>query len=215
MTLSDDEKVKHYIELWKQTVSVQQHFNDIEWRIRGLALTAATFSIGAAAVATKEGQSPVAVLVLLIGLLLWYAFYFVDRYWYHPLLKASVDQGHKIEDQLVSHGLLNADLAKQISVGSPIDRPRLIKALSLPSNRGKKMHSVDKLVWFYRVGSIALFTSAVTLGLSLWLIPSKPSGPTIVRIERTDLGEVSSSLTLEPSPLLTGASTPATASTGP
>ena len=40
MPLSDDEKVKHYIELWKQTVTVQQHFNDLEWRIRGLTLDA-------------------------------------------------------------------------------------------------------------------------------------------------------------------------------
>ena len=58
--MNDDEKVGHYIEIWKQTVTVQQHFNDIEWRIRGLALTAATFALGAAAIAAKDGNSFVA-----------------------------------------------------------------------------------------------------------------------------------------------------------
>ena len=46
--LSLDQQVGHYIDIWKQTVAVQMHFNDIEWRIRGLALTVATFAIGAA-----------------------------------------------------------------------------------------------------------------------------------------------------------------------
>lgn len=32
--LTAHERVGHYIEMWKQTVTVQQHFNDIEWRIR-------------------------------------------------------------------------------------------------------------------------------------------------------------------------------------
>lgn len=55
--MDDEDRVKHYIELWKQTVAVQQHFNDIEWRIRQLALTALTFALGAAAVAARERTS--------------------------------------------------------------------------------------------------------------------------------------------------------------
>lgn len=43
--LSDDAQCSKYIDLWKQTVEVQQHFNDLEWRIRGLALTAATLGL--------------------------------------------------------------------------------------------------------------------------------------------------------------------------
>jgi len=92
--LTQDQQVGHYIDMWKQSVEVQMHFNDIEWRIRGLALTVATFALGAAGVAAKDGTRVGAVslgsLVLAIGLLLWYAFYFVDRFWYHPLLKAAV-----------------------------------------------------------------------------------------------------------------------------
>ena len=86
--LTRDQQVGHYIDMWKLSVEVQMHFNDIEWRIRGLALTVATFALGAAGVAAKDGTRVAGVslgsLVIVIGLLLWYAFYFVDRVWYHP-----------------------------------------------------------------------------------------------------------------------------------
>ncbi|WP_344067846.1 hypothetical protein [Nostocoides vanveenii] len=60
MTL--DQEVGHYIEMWKQSVEVQMHFNDIEWRIRGLALTVATFALGAAGVAAKDALESVGSL---------------------------------------------------------------------------------------------------------------------------------------------------------
>ncbi len=53
--LTRDQEIGHYIDMWKQAVEVQMHFNDIEWRIRGLALTVATFALGAAGVAAKDG----------------------------------------------------------------------------------------------------------------------------------------------------------------
>lgn len=160
--LTDDQKVGHWVEMWKQTTQVQQHFNDIEWRIRGLALTAATFAIGAAAVAAKDGASWVAPVVLLIGLLLWYAFYFVDRFWYHPLLKAAVSQGHKIEDHIAEY-MPGADLARTISAGSPVPKPGVIKVLSLGKGRDAELHSDHKLVWFYRLGGLALIAAAIGL----------------------------------------------------
>lgn len=101
------DKVAFYIDLWKKTVDVQQHFNDIEWRIRGLALTAATFALGAAGVAAKDGTRVGAFslgsVIIVLGLILWYAFYFVDRVWYHPMLKAAVDQGARWEREFQRH----------------------------------------------------------------------------------------------------------------
>lgn len=173
--LTDDQKVGHWVEMWKQTTQVQQHFNDIEWRIRGLALTAATFAIGAAAVAAKDGASWAAPIVLVLGLLLWYAFYFVDRYWYHPLLKAAVSQGHKIEDHIAEF-MPGADLARTISAGSPVPKPRVIKVLSLGRRRNVDLRSDDKLVWFYRLGGLALFAAAV--GLTVQALVSKDSNNT-------------------------------------
>ncbi|GAA1770930.1 hypothetical protein [Nostocoides vanveenii] len=53
----------------------------------------------------------------MIGLLLWYAFYFVDRVWYHPLLKASVAHGTKIEDE-IKRSLPEAGMTAAITAGS-------------------------------------------------------------------------------------------------
>src|SRR4051794_9635050 len=90
--LSREEHAKLLVELWKQTIAVQQHFNDLSWRIRGLALTALTFTLGAAAVAAQKAVAvrlfgfavQLSFLVALAGLVLWCSFFYVDRLWYHP-----------------------------------------------------------------------------------------------------------------------------------
>jgi hypothetical protein len=148
--------------MWKQSVEVQMHFNDIEWRIRGLALTVATFALGAAGVAAKDGTRvgwfSLGALVIGIGLLLWYAFYFVDRAWYHPLLKASVAHGTQFEEE-IKKVLPAAGMTASITAGS-IHKPKgTVRILS----RRKEMHSDDKLVWFYTVGAIALALAAIAL----------------------------------------------------
>ena len=43
--LTEDRRLSHYVDMWKQSVETQQHFNTIEWQIRGLALTVATFAL--------------------------------------------------------------------------------------------------------------------------------------------------------------------------
>lgn len=176
--LTRDQEVGHYIDMWKQAVEVQMHFNDIEWRIRGLALTVATFALGAAGVAAKDGTRvgwfSLGALVILIGLLLWYAFYFVDRVWYHPLLKASVEHGTKIEDE-IRKTLPAAGMTASITAGSAYPTKRVVRFLS----RRKEMHSDDKLVWFYKIGAIALVLATVALQFGALVGPVTPSGPTM------------------------------------
>lgn len=164
--LTLDQQVGHYIDMWKQSVEVQMHFNDIEWRIRGLALTVATFALGAAGVAAKDGTRIAGVslgtLVIVIGLLLWYAFYFVDRVWYHPLLKASVTHGTVIEDE-IKKSLPQVGMTATITASSTHPTRGLVKRLS-----GKPlMHSDDKLVWFYKVGAVALALAAIALQVGI------------------------------------------------
>ncbi|MDQ1179198.1 hypothetical protein [Rhodococcus sp. SORGH_AS_0301] len=164
--LTRDQQVGHYIDLWKKTVDVQQHFNDIEWRIRGLALTVATFSIGAAGVAAKDGAKvgplSLGTILVLVGLVLWYTFYFVDRAWYHPLLKAAVVQGTNIEDEIKKE-LPHAGMTAAITAGSKYRPGRIVGALS----GRESMQSEDKLVWFYKVGAIALIFAATGLQLNV------------------------------------------------
>lgn len=158
--LTRDQEIGHYIDMWKQAVEVQMHFNDIEWRIRGLALTVATFALGAAGVAAKDGTRvgcfSLGSLVIVIGLVLWYAFYFVDRVWYHPLLKASVAHGTQIEDE-IKRTLPQAGMTATITAGSTYKTGRAVRWIS----RRKEMHSDDKLVWFYKVGGFALALAAI------------------------------------------------------
>lgn len=170
-TLTDSERVGHYIEMWKQATQVNQHFNDIEWRIRGLALTVATFSIGAAGVSAREGAAVFGVsvgsLLLVVGLLLWYAFYFVDLAWYHQLLRASVRQTEEIEKE-IGKVLPVSGHATAITAGSAYQPNGLIQFLS----RRETMQSTDKLMWFYRVGAVALLL--VAIGLQIFSMQTAP-----------------------------------------
>lgn len=169
-----------YIDMWKASVEVQKHFNDIEWRIRGLALTAATFALGAAGVAAKDGTrfGPVSLgaAILLLGLLLWYAFYYVDRYWYHVLLKAAVHEGSKFEME-ITRFLPEANMTTGITSSSRLE---VSWFMALLAGRGgtqeedgvRYMHSDHKLKWFYRVGAMAIFMGAVGLQVAALTTPS-------------------------------------------
>ena len=103
----NDEEKKAVIEVWKKTVEVQQHFNDLELRIRSFALTGLVALIGAAGFVAKERFAfnalgvtiPLAGLILLGGLPMVLAFWFMDRLWYHRLLYGAVAQGVFIEER--------------------------------------------------------------------------------------------------------------------
>lgn len=203
-TLTDKDRASLYVDMWKQTVTVQQHFNDIEWRIRGLALTAATFSVGAAGLAVNNGHPFPGAVILAVGLVLWYAFYFVDRYWYHPLLVASVLQGHAVEDKIEQVGLPGAALTRAISAGSPIDRPRVIRLFTRKNNRDTQLRSEGKLVWFYRIGALALAGAAIGFLMAAlhgaFLADSRETPPTIVQIEPPFPAPETSTATPSPTP---------------
>lgn len=158
--LSSEDEVKYYIDLYKQHVDVQMHFNDIEWKIRGLALTVATFSLGAAGLAAKDATKvfgvPLASMVLILGLILWYAFYFVDCAWYHPLLKGAVDKATDIESR-IQEFLPLAGMTATITQRSEYKPPWFVQVLI----RKKTMHSGDKLNWFYVIGAVALVLASI------------------------------------------------------
>ena len=121
-------KVRHktapLIEAWKETVNVQQHFNDICWRIRALALTALTFILTATGYVyvTFSGQTAFdpgksASLVCFIGVFLWFGFWFMDSAWYHRLLKGAVVEGECLERQLKAQGV-DIELGSRITYSS-------------------------------------------------------------------------------------------------
>ncbi|AGK76783.1 hypothetical protein AB0407_12555 [Streptomyces microflavus] len=158
----DDARISHYLEMWKQTIAVQQHFNDIEWRIRGLALTALTFALGAAAVAAREKSTiqlfdwriQLSSSLLSIGLILWLAFYFVDQIWYHRLLIGAVKHGEALEVTL-REKLPEAGLTHAISANSPYPVNFKVGVITIGSSA--------KMRIFYGIGGLTMFFLALAL----------------------------------------------------
>ncbi|MES3004285.1 MAG: hypothetical protein V4787_26580, partial [Pseudomonadota bacterium] len=77
------------IEIWKKIVDVQQHFNDLELRIRNFALIVTGAFLGLGGYAIKDGgmigawgwQVSLAGLVVFAAVFPLLAFYFMDRFW--------------------------------------------------------------------------------------------------------------------------------------
>ena len=115
----------HVVEMWKTTVAVQQHFNDLQLRIRNYAVTLLVAVLGASAVALKENM-PINVIginmtlsAVLVGagLVGWLAFWFMDGGWYHRFLLGAVNHGQAIETH---HECPEIRLTKAIGDASPI-----------------------------------------------------------------------------------------------
>jgi hypothetical protein len=94
------------VDVWKKTVDVQQHFNDLALRIRNFALTLLVGVLGGTALALKDAPALISIhgyrlslasALLLAGLIGWFGFWVLDRHWYHRLLVGAVKHGKEIE----------------------------------------------------------------------------------------------------------------------
>jgi len=114
------------IEIWKKIVDVQQHFNDLELRIRNFALVVTGAFLGLGGYAIRDGgiinafgwEVSISGLVVLSAIVPLLAFYFMDRLWYHRLLDGAVQAGIEAENALKALGY-NVDLGSKISAKSP------------------------------------------------------------------------------------------------
>ncbi|PZU06709.1 hypothetical protein [Sphingomonas sp.] len=161
MSASDDIQ----IEIWKTIIDVQKHFNELEMRVRNVAVTVLAAFLAAAGFTMKENmhvalgcaQISLTSLVLAGGTLCWLAFYGMDRFWYHRLLIGAVRQGMIAEDALAER-YPAIRLTKAIGDASPIKIGRI------------RVHSSRKIDIFYLLIAILLALAAV---VSL-LQPSRP-----------------------------------------
>jgi len=134
------ERTNAFIEAWKTTVSVQQHFNDLELRIRNFGIGGLTAIVAAfaAVMAPKYSDARLGLAISVLGIVAWSLLWVMDRHRYHRLLKGAVKHGAAIESAL--GGLLATDafsLTKRIGEESPV---RLL---------GKEWHSDAKMDLFY------------------------------------------------------------------
>jgi hypothetical protein len=154
----DKERIGFVLRIWEKTVDVQQHFNDIEMKIRNAAITVMAALLGATGFALKEHlvirfgnfAVPVAASLLVTALLTWAAFYFVDEHWYHRLLYGAVRHGQKVEDSL--KGILpEISLTGSIGGHSPFKIFRW------------EVHSVAKMRLFYGAVGVAIIAFGVLI----------------------------------------------------
>jgi len=122
--------------VWQQTIQVQEHFNDLEMRIRNFALTLLVAVLAATGVVLQDGNKTLAAMLIVGALISWAAFYVMDRWWYHPLLRGAVAHAIKLETQI----------APQIP---GIGLTTAIADASHTVIRGKVRDSTTKMRWFY------------------------------------------------------------------
>lgn len=159
--MTQDSEPERTIDLWKTVVGVQQHFNDIGWRIRSLAITALTFTLGAAFFGYLNAESVSfgsvsfnpSALVPLLGLSIWLLFWFADGVWYHRLLKGAQAAATPIEESLKQLGI-DAGLSTEIT-----------KASRAGWGPFTEMNSTQKLNIFYGAGVCILCLVGVGIAL--------------------------------------------------
>ncbi|QQN63566.1 hypothetical protein JIR23_29330 [Bradyrhizobium diazoefficiens] len=171
-----DERAKQITDAWKAVVGVQMHFNDIGMRIRGLFVTIllALFASVGFLLDKKLSLSlgPVnvqfATIMPLFGIFISMLFYLMDRYWFHRLLKGSVNHAIEIErrykNQLPELGL--SDHIGKESSFKP-EGITLFGAKLFVRHKGFKenglLHSDGKLELFYKSMMAVLFITSILL----------------------------------------------------
>ena len=131
------------LQAWEKTIDVQMHFNDMCLKVRSFAISILGVLLGGAAISYRFGgdisffgiQLHIAAIFVTISIVVWLAFFSMDRYWYHELLRGSVRHGRSIEETL-------ADQVPGISLAASI---REASHASLNKN------AASKLNWFYMV----------------------------------------------------------------
>ncbi len=145
-----DSRTARVVDIWKKAVEVQQHFNDIELRIRNYVITLVVAVLGAAGIAVKEHLPGLASVVVLFGGVGVFLFWMMDALWYHRLLIGAVSQTQFIEHRFGRH-LPELSLTEAIGKASPV---RLWKL---------RIHSTQKLWAFYIVIALLLVVGSTLL----------------------------------------------------
>lgn len=153
------------IEIWKKIVDVQQHFNDLELRIRNFALIVTGAFLGLGGYAIKDAgvvklfglEVSIAGLVVVSAIFPLAAFYFMDRLWYHRLLEGSVYAGIEAETELKHLGY-KVDLGSKIKEHSPF---------KLWLTRKRMIRSATKMDLFYAILAGSLLMVAAFLGFGI------------------------------------------------
>lgn len=143
-----DKNIENIIDVWKTTVDVQKHFNELCLKARQLAITALSAFLGGLGYLGAGGgvqniNGFVYSLLTVLATIVWMAFHFNDRHGYHRLLKGAVSHGLKIENAYKAD--IPIDLTASIGEHSPVK----IFGFNFDSNK--------KVTFFYSVGYFVIW----------------------------------------------------------
>ena len=142
VSLTPKDKLDYEVQAWKLAIEVQEHFNTLEMQIRNFAITVLGGVIGAAALVHKD--SPLSSkMILIAGLVIWLAFFTMDRLWYHQLLTGSVKHAQRIEDRLKGT-IPGISLSQAIGDASPFIIGKM------------EIHTNGKMLIFYGLVALVL-----------------------------------------------------------
>lgn len=145
-------KPEYVLEVWKKTVDVQQHFNDIELRIRNMAITIYGGFLGAIAFSIRFNHFTLIPWLCVASALVWGAFFLMDLFWYHRLLLGAVHYGTSLESTYPEI-FPTPSLANRIGKESPVTL-KLLKKHGEP--KVIEVHSQHKFYVFYGLGALPL-----------------------------------------------------------
>jgi len=163
------EEMQNAIEVWKKTVDVHQHFNDLGMRIRNFAITIVGILIASIGFTYQQGleinlfgqKFSSGIGLVVAAAIAWAAFFVMDRFWFHIFLRGAVRHAAKIETRL-------KDKVPDIGLGGTIsDVSGNIRVM------GVKMNSERRLTTFYVFGFAML---AVVFACLFLGAPSRTQG---------------------------------------
>ena len=97
---------------YSKIIDTQMHFNEMGMRIRSFAITLILAVLGAAAYSmqTKVRISGlhISAMILFVALIGWFAFYLLDAFHYHKLLRGAVQFGMTVEDAFKSDEMIGS-----------------------------------------------------------------------------------------------------------
>ena len=163
------------IDIWKKIIDVQQHFNDIEMKIRNVAISITGAFLGVSGFMVHEiitvpilGEHRLSSFILFASFIVWGAFFFMDKYWYHRLLYGAIKQGQYIEDSL-EEALPQICLTKAIGKESPLTSANVGWIPNWKCTKDIEIHSNEKFNLFY--GGIGLLL--LILSFLMFFLPIK------------------------------------------
>lgn len=212
------------LEVWKQSIDVQKHFNEICMRIRNFYISFVTGLFALIGVLITGIDKPffrignydvhITVPVFVAIVIATYLFYFIDLHWYHRLLKGAVLNAVEIEKKY-KHEVPGIELTMKIGEESPIDVSSrwsigswlfwILGILVGDDEEGrvrikKEIHSDVKIALFYKsimFMFIIVFIAATALG-GVRIIPDETDDTAILELyeDDTSSGQASTDRTL-------------------